>query len=211
MEPSETLAIESFSRSWLTSVNSSLHGLETPLRASLDCSHEAISEELDYRMPESRRSLEEDQNFNFDFPISQSPDALLHADQLFSDGLIRPIFINQSKIEASSSLNLAPTVPSSFSSGTVSAVQILCRFLGRWRRILPNCFGYVRPFSHRLRGSRIITRVDNVERIAWGVKSQSNSREASPRRRTAYSLDGCYDSESSIHEAVLHCKRSMRM
>jgi hypothetical protein len=101
-------------------------------------------------------------------------------------------------------------VPSSLSSKTVSAVQILCRFLGRWKRILPKCFGYVRPLSHRVRDSRISTRVDNVERIAWEVKSQSNSREASPSRRVAYSLDGCHDSESSIHDAVLHCKRSMR-
>ncbi|KAG6748165.1 hypothetical protein POTOM_048066 [Populus tomentosa] len=211
MESPETLAIESFSRSWLTSVNPSLQGLETALGASLDSSYGAISEEFDYRMQNSRRSLEEDQNFNFYFPISQSPDALLHADQLFSDGLIRPIFINQSKNEASSSLNLAPNVPSSLSSKTVSAVQILCRFLGRWKRILPKCFGYVRPLSHRVRDSRISTRVDNVERIAWEAKSQSNSREASPSRRVAYSLDGCHDSERSIHDAVLHCKRSMRM
>ncbi|KAJ6872917.1 membrane-associated kinase regulator 6 [Populus alba x Populus x berolinensis] len=209
MESPETLAIESFSRSWLTSVNPSLQGLETALGASPDSPREAISEELDYRMQNSRRSLEEDQNFNFYFPVSQSPDALLHADQLFSDGLIRPVFINQSKNEASSSLNLAPNVPSSLSSKTVSAVQILCRFLGRWKRILPKCFGYVRPLSHRVRDSRISTRVDNVERIAWEGKSQSNSREASPSRRVAYSLDGCHDSERSIHDAVLHCKRSM--
>ncbi|KAF9669021.1 hypothetical protein SADUNF_Sadunf14G0064100 [Salix dunnii] len=208
MESPETLAIESFSRSWLTSVNPSLQGLETALRASLDSSHEAISQELECRMQNSRKSLEQDQNFNFYFPISQSPDALLHADQLFSDGLIRPIFINQSKSEVSRSLNLAPTVPS-FSSKTVSAVQILCRFLGRWKRILPKCFGYVRPLSRRVRDSRISTRADYVERIAWEVKSHSNSREASPTRRVACSLDGCRDSERSIHEAVLHCKRSM--
>ncbi|KAJ6328722.1 hypothetical protein OIU77_010412 [Salix suchowensis] len=97
MESPEALAIESFSRSWLTSVNPSLQGLETSLRASLDSSHEAISQEFECRMQNSRKSLEEDQNFNFYFPISQSPDALLHADQLFSDGLIRPVFVNQSK------------------------------------------------------------------------------------------------------------------
>ncbi|KAJ6723023.1 KINASE REGULATOR-LIKE PROTEIN putative-RELATED [Salix koriyanagi] len=143
------------------------------------------------------------------FPFHNPPDALLHADQLFSDGLIRPVFVNQSKSEASRSLNLAPAVPSSFSSKTVSAVQILCRFLGRWKRILPKCFGYVRPLSRRVRGSRISTRVDNVERIAWEVKSHSSSREASPSRRVACSPDSCRDSERSIHEAVLHCKRSM--
>ncbi|KAJ6400658.1 hypothetical protein OIU84_016153 [Salix udensis] len=209
MESPEALAIESFSRSWLTSVNPSLQGLETSLRASLDSSHETISQEFECRMQSSRKSREEDQNFNFYFPISQSPDALLHADQLFSDGLIRPVFINQSKSEASTSLSLAPAVPSSFSSKTVSAVQILCRFLGRWKRILPKCFGYVRPLSRRVRGSRISTRVDNVERIAWEVKSHSSSREASPSRRVACSPDSCRDSERSIHEAVLHCKRSM--
>ncbi|KAG6663810.1 hypothetical protein CIPAW_02G048400 [Carya illinoinensis] len=52
-----------------------------------------------------------------------------------------------------------------------------------------------------LRGSRKCTGVDDFDRRSLEVKSWSSSPQASPEQRFA-------DMESSIHEAVLHCKRS---
>lgn len=212
MESSEPLAIESFSYSWLTSVSSPLDGLEELLRASFDSSHEATAEDLGYQMPKPKRSLEEVQNFNFDVPSSPYPDALVDADQLFSEGLIKPVFVGQSKIEASSSLDLLPKMQSSFpSSAVVPAVHIRCCNFERWRksskRILQNCFGYLRPLCHKIPGSRRSTRVDDIDRRARQVKSWSKSPRASPG--ITYSSTDCCDIENSIYEAVLHCKRSI--
>lgn len=211
MESSQPLAIDSFSHSWLTSINSSLDGLDELLRASLDSSLEATSKELEYKTTKSKRFLEEVQNFNFDVPICQSPDALVHADQLFSDGLIKPIFINQSKIEASNFLDLAPAMPSISSKTGVSAVDIRCHSFIRWRRSLQKCFGYLRTLCHRIGGLRKSIKVDDIDGRAWEVKRPSNSPGASPRQRTTYLRDDWCDIESSIYEAVLHCKRSMGM
>ncbi|KDP28549.1 hypothetical protein JCGZ_14320 [Jatropha curcas] len=213
MDSSQPLAIESFSYTWLTSINSRLDGLEE-LRASLDSYHEATSEELDYKILKSKRSLEEVQNFDFDVPISQYSDALVHADQLFSDGLIKPVFINQSKKEVSGSLDLDPT-SSLFSRTVVPTVHVQCHIFKRWRksseRILLKCFGYLRPLCYKITGSRNSTSVDDidrrVDRRVRQVKSWSNSPQESPGISNSRT-DWC-DIESSIYEAVLHCKRSI--
>eukprot|EP00257_Ricinus_communis_P028427 XP_025015841.1 probable membrane-associated kinase regulator 6 isoform X1 [Ricinus communis] len=212
MEFSQPLAIESFSRSWLTSASSHLYGLEEPLRASLDSSYEASGEELEYKILKSERSLEDVQNFNFDVPISEHPERLVHADQLFSDGLIKPVFVNQSKIEASDPLDLVPIPCSSFSSrNVVSTGHIQCHILKRWKksseRILRKCFGYLKPLCHKITGARKCTRVDDIDERARQVKSWSSLPQASPHR--IYSTNSWCDIESSIYEAVLHCKRSI--
>ncbi|XP_021683433.2 probable membrane-associated kinase regulator 6 [Hevea brasiliensis] len=212
MECSQPLAVESFSHSWLTSVSSPLNGLEELLRASLDSSHEAIFEELEYKVPKPKRSLEEVQNFNFDVPSSQFPDALVHADQLFAEGLIKPVFISQSKIDTSSSLVLVPKMHSSVvSSAVVPTVDIQCCIFKRWRkssqRILQKCVGHLRLLCRKLPGSIRTTRVDDIDRRARQVKIWSNSPQASPG--ITYTSTGWCDIESSIYDAVLHCKRSI--
>ncbi|KAF2291185.1 hypothetical protein GH714_020575 [Hevea brasiliensis] len=122
-------------------------GLQELLRASLDNS---TSEEIEYKIPKPKRSLEEVQNFNFDVPNSQHPDAVVDADQIFSKDLIKPVFISQSKIEIYNSLDLASKMHSSFSSSAVvPSVDIQCHIFKKWRkspqRILQKCFGFLRP------------------------------------------------------------------
>ncbi|XP_050204169.1 uncharacterized protein LOC126654142 isoform X1 [Mercurialis annua] len=216
IELSQPLAIESFSLSWLTNMNSPLDVLEDPLRASID------------------RSLKEVHNFNFDVPDSKYLEPFVHADQLFSDGYINTVFIDHTKIEATEPLGLIPTACSSFSSRTVvSSVHIERHILKRWinssDRILQKCFGYIRPLCRKITGTRKSTnaedrrprrvkiwrklpctgarrstRVDDIDRRAR--KSWSNLPQASPY--IAYSTNNWCDIESPIDEAVLHCKRS---
>ncbi|KAL5859621.1 hypothetical protein ACOSQ4_000917 [Xanthoceras sorbifolium] len=125
METSQSLATESFSYSWLSNVKPSFDSLDESLRASLDSYHEAISTDLDYKIIKSQRFWAEAQNFNFDIPVSQSPAALLHADELFSDGLIKPVYVDPSKIEMSHTSDSVtiPPVSSCSSRNIISAYQ----------------------------------------------------------------------------------------
>lgn len=216
MEASQPLATESFSYSWLSNVRPTLDGLDRPFRASLDNSHAATSKQSDYKMKKSKRCSEESQDFDFEIPISQSL-PIAHADELFFNGVMKPVFVDPSRIELSNASNNNPAMPlSSSSSGTAidQVVQDNCYFLRRRKkpleRILQKCFGCLRPLCHKiLKGSRKCTRVDDIDRRVSEVKSWSNSPQASPRQSIVYSTGDCCDMESSIYEAVLHCKRSI--
>ncbi|KAI9182140.1 hypothetical protein LWI28_022492 [Acer negundo] len=124
METSQSLAVESFSYSWLSNIKPSFDSLDESPRASLDSFHEATSADLDYKIVKSQRFQGESQNFNFDIPISQSPAPFLHADELFSDGLIKPVYVDPSKIETSHTSDpvIVPPV-SSFSSRNIIAAH----------------------------------------------------------------------------------------
>uniref|UniRef100_A0A5B7B684 Putative membrane-associated kinase regulator 6 n=1 Tax=Davidia involucrata TaxID=16924 RepID=A0A5B7B684_DAVIN len=257
METSQPLATESFSYSWLINKKPSFDGLNEPFRISLDNSDEATSEQRKSKMVTSKGFLVEAQNFNFDIPISESPAAFVHADEIFSDGHIIPIYVDPSKIEAFNSSNSVPAIPvSALSSKTVCpANKSHCHFLRKWRksskRVLQNYFGLLKPLCRKVGCSRRSIKVDDIDRKVWEVKSWSNSPVASPRQSTAYSTSDCCgikrngtkiadtdmvfqngkswsssplaspqrspsystgdwcDIESSIYEAILHCKRSI--
>ncbi|CAN1157289.1 hypothetical protein LINPERHAP2_LOCUS21476 [Linum perenne] len=199
---SQSLAIESFSNSWLTSINTSFFdSLESSssLRPSLDMSM-----------------------FNFDIPSSSSQAALASADQLFVNGLIKPTEqLTNYPSPPSSPQPPDPPLASSSSSATAatskrgdivaSVVDVQCRVFCRWRkmstRVVMKCFRRM-----WVRSSRKSIRVDDVGRRVLEVRSLSNSPpQVSPRRLSAgYSTDGNWsDVDSSIYEAVLHCKRSI--
>lgn len=198
MEKSHPLAIESFSSSWLsnaTSLNNS--------REALDCT--LVKETL---------------NFNFDIPTS--PVALLHADELFSDGLIKPVFVHDpSERDSSNSSDFLTVLPgSSFcvKGIGISSLEGRCDCFLKWRksskRIIQKCFGQLRSLCSRviIRSSRKRIRVNDIDRrLEWEVRRFSdNSPETSPQRSTAYySVDEWGDIESSIRDAILHCKRSI--
>jgi hypothetical protein len=213
MEASQPLATESFSYSWLSNVRPTLDGLDRPFRASLDSSHAATSKESDYRVIKSRRCSEESQDFDFEILTSQSP-PLAHADELFSNGVIKPVSVDPSRLEVSNYSNNNPAMPSSSSSSRIAiqVVQDNSHFL-RWKkpleRILLKCFGCFRPSCHKIKGSRKCTRVDDIDRRVSEVKRWSNSPQASPQPSIVCSTGDCCDRESSIYEAVLHCKRSI--
>ncbi|KAI3444476.1 hypothetical protein Pfo_001141 [Paulownia fortunei] len=240
MENSQPLATESFSYSWLT--DRKPH------------SSDALPENLRTIFPEC--SSEKEQNFNFDVPFTASPIAIVHADEIFSDGHIRPVYFDRSKVEAlKTSTSVPPSPISSYSLGNpiVANKNQYC-LLGKWRKsskiILQKCFGFVKPLCQRIGCSRKSNRVDDLERKVCEVQSWSNSLEASPRPSSAYSVvdwsdvkkignkvdhyyglkrvkswssspqtspritpshssNAWYDVESSIHEAILYCKRSI--
>ncbi|TXG62958.1 hypothetical protein EZV62_009952 [Acer yangbiense] len=145
METSQSLAVESFSYSWLSNVKPSFDSLDESPRASLDSLHEATSADLDYKTVKSQRLQGESQDFNFDIPISPSPAPFLHADELFSDGLIKPVYVDPSKIETSHTSDPVTVSPvSSFSSrniivahqetqGKVTGLMILTGEFGKLR------------------------------------------------------------------------------
>lgn len=232
METSQPLSIESFSYSWLVNLKPSLESQENSLRISLDASDEASSFiEMDPRMPPSKRFFRSSQDFNFDCPVSQSPLTLVHADELISDGYLMPFFVEPLKIETfEASSNSNKNLPISLHSPKHGAISgpnhsdcssmRRCRRLSR--RIIHKYFNFLSPLYRRIRGQRTSSKAGHADkRIHYHHQHQpvKNSRvyssETSPRISvTAYSADdwrkSC-DSDSSIYEAVLHCKRSIGM
>ncbi|KAJ6764871.1 KINASE REGULATOR-LIKE PROTEIN putative-RELATED [Salix koriyanagi] len=114
MEASQPISIESFSYSWLVNLKPSLESLDNSFRASLDASDEASFIEMDPRMPPSKRFFINSQDFKFDFPISQSPLTLVHADELFSNGYVMPLFIDPLKMEAYDVSDSTSALPARF-------------------------------------------------------------------------------------------------
>ena len=219
METSQPLSIESFSYSWLVNLKPSLESLDSSLRASIDAPDEAPFIEMDPRMPPSKRFFRNSQDFKFDFPISQSPLTLVHADELFSNGYVMPLFIDPLKMEAydvSDSTSALPA-PSHAPKTAVSACKPQrCSSLRRCRRlskqIVQKYLDFLRPLYRRIRGHRSSSRAENIDSKVQVMKNWVYSTETSPRISVAYSVDDFWrrscDSESSIYEAVLHCKRS---
>ncbi|TKY58831.1 membrane-associated kinase regulator 6 [Spatholobus suberectus] len=208
METSLPLATESFSYSWLPNCKPLANDLKETLRESTYNSCGGTT---------NSPLMEEWQDFNFDISITQSPSVLAHADELFSNGLIKPVYVDPSKLE---SCNTTPDSTqsspiSSFSSRIVSprTVQIHHGFLTRWKtstcRTLRILSRYVNQLCQKIGSSRKSTKVDDIDKEEWLVNSWSSSRQASPKSITVNPIGALHDHENSIYEAVLHCKRSI--
>ncbi|KAI9111351.1 hypothetical protein K1719_017041 [Acacia pycnantha] len=168
------------------------------------------------------------QSFNFDFSVTLSPQpgGFAHADELFSDGFIRPVYGDPLKMEScntpdSTTTQTMPMSSSLFYSGIVSPRSLGTHhdhhdgFFTKWRKssqkILRSSFGYFKQLYRRVGCSRKSTRVGDFEKAECEVKSWSISQQSSPISVKAYSMGdySMFDYENSIHEAVLHCKRSI--
>ncbi|XP_057780380.1 probable membrane-associated kinase regulator 6 [Salvia miltiorrhiza] len=212
MENSKPLATESFSYSWL--VDRKQHSLDV------------LTEIIKPNLPQ--KSYEKDQNFNFDVSLTAFHAALVHADEIFADGQLMPVYAFK---ETPASVPASPLFSYATRSPFDGAKKESC-LVEKWRRsskrILHKCFGLIRPLY---RSSRKNNRVDDLERKVCEVRSWTNSLQASPRPSSAASLKKvrswgaspqasprlspsrassawCGD-ESSIHEAILYCKRSI--
>ncbi|KAM3215861.1 hypothetical protein P3L10_025301 [Capsicum annuum] len=129
----QPLATESFSYSWLLDKKPSIDGLTESPRPSYT-SHDDAEEELQF-ITYLKRSLKEEQNFNFDVhPVC--------TDEIFSDGYIMPRYLDRSKIESFReafnnfntnslvpSTSTPPTPISKLSNSTTSQAD----FLEKWR------------------------------------------------------------------------------
>ncbi|XP_057446139.1 probable membrane-associated kinase regulator 6 [Lotus japonicus] len=226
METSHPLSIESFSYSWLVNLKPSLESLDSSFRTSdLDASDETFSSyiEMDPRMPPSKRFFRNSHDFKFDFQISQNS-PLVDADELFSNGYLMPLFVES--IEAYNASDENPSLPSSSSSSSssshvpkkvVPSGPSRCPSLKRCktlsRRMFQKYLNFLRPLCKRLRGqNKSGSNPEAMVKRTQSVKNRRHYSESSPRISVAYSADdwrkSC-DSDSSIYEAVLHCKRSI--
>ncbi|KAK8692743.1 hypothetical protein V6N13_070350 [Hibiscus sabdariffa] len=182
METAQSLSIESFSYSWLVN-----------LRPSVDSLEAASFIEMDPTLPPSKRFLQTSQDLNkFDFPISQTPPltALVHADEIFSDGYIVPVPFFLSRSSSTPALQ-REQVPD---SGTKRRGRGRCLRKCRTRlskRMFLKYLDFLRSLFSRIRG----------------FNSCSKPEKPSPRTHDPWRKS--VDSESSIYEAVLHCKQSI--
>lgn len=204
METSQSLSIESFSHSW--SVNP-----EGFFRSS----DEASFIEMDPTLPPSQRffSVSLPDFSNFDFPVSESPLTLLHADELISNGFLVPLFAQPIKSDSFDRAFDSPELSQKDQVPSPDAIRCAplkrCRRLSR--RIFRKYLEVIRPICLKLRRfgfgyGRRSSRTEERKRYEFsGVVSTRTSG-------VAYSVDNwrrSCDSESSIHEAVLHCKRTI--
>ncbi|XP_057951146.1 probable membrane-associated kinase regulator 6 [Malania oleifera] len=220
MDSSNPLSIESFSYSWLINLKPSFESLDDSLRASLDTSDEASFIEMDPKMPPSKRFYRNSQDFNFDFPTSPTPLTLVHADEIFSNGLLMPFFVDRLKMEAHDASNTIPSAPISSHAPKmfqrVPPRKFRCSSLRRCRRLSKHIFqkylDFFMPLFQRVRSRRSGSKADSIETRIQVEQNWVHSPATSPRTSVAYSVydprRSC-DSESSIYEAVLHCKRSI--
>lgn len=183
METSQPLATDSFSYSWLPNSKLPPNDLVEPLR---DSTCYSIISTLQ----------EEFQNFNFDTSIIHSPFFLAHADELFSDGLIKPVFLDPSRLESSCNTPDFKKTKKKFHHGNLTRWKTLT---SQTLRILSRYFNKLRK---KVRCSRKSNKVDDIGKKEWQVKR-------SPKSVIVHPIGALHDHENSIYEAVLHCKRSI--
>ncbi|XP_022945773.1 probable membrane-associated kinase regulator 6 [Cucurbita moschata] len=198
-----------------------------PVRTSIDASDEASSFiEMDPRMPPSKRFCRNSQDFKFDFPVSPPSLAIVHADQLISNGCLVPFFIDPLKVQTYEDededfnpksshtqehvLPLPLPLPLPSNTSDCSSMR-KCRKLSK--KVLHKYLSFFKPLYQRIRGYKASSsKSENVARRSKSMKNWEYTYDASPRISVAYTADdwrrSC-DSESSIYEAVLHCKKSI--
>lgn len=222
VETSQPLSIESFSYSWLINLKPSLESLSESFRAAMDSSDESFFIEMDPNMPASKRFKKLDKGLDFNFSISEQPTAaIVHADELFCDGLLMPLVDSSRTKEYSDSSPCAAPLSDFRHRNTASGDhKIRCSSLRRCRslvsrKMFEKYLYFLFPLLGKMRCCRLLSKNRAAGNGIWEVKNnKSCSSQASPRTSVgSFPSDwrrSC-DSESSIHEAVLHCKRSIGM
>ncbi|KAG7016842.1 putative membrane-associated kinase regulator 6, partial [Cucurbita argyrosperma subsp. argyrosperma] len=189
---SQPLSIESFSYSWLVNIRSSFESRRNSFTTSLD---EASFIEMDPTMPPSKRFYFTSSRTSHDFAfptLSRSPSLpLVHADQLISNGYLIPAaYEGAHGIIGSPAVKLTAEPLGKLESSC--SLRKSCRRLSR--QIFEKYLNFFRP---------IFRRVQRVE----GNGNKKITREAH-QCCDEWRRSSC-DSESSIYDAVLHCKRSI--
>ncbi|XP_057526731.1 probable membrane-associated kinase regulator 6 [Amaranthus tricolor] len=217
VETSQPLSIESFSYSWLINLKPSLESVSESFRAAMDSSDESFFIEMDPNMPASKRFKKLNWDFDFNLPFSeQSTAAIVHADEIFCEGFLMP---SRSKDYRDSSPCASPLSDFQNREAIVGDHRkFRCSSLRRCRSILSRkmfekYLYFLFPLLGKIRSYRSKSKDRTANNRLWAVKNnRSCSPQASPRTSIC-SLPGDWrrscDSESSIHEAVLHCKKSI--
>lgn len=218
MDSAQPLTTESFSYS-LVNFKPAQEDLDSSLRASLELLDEASFIEMDPRLPPSKRFHQKSNSydFKFDFPASSVPPTHAHADELFSGGYVLPIFANPVKIKSyeakfdSVCTLSSPSHPPKFCTPENKIHSPSLRRCGRLsKRVLNKYFQLFRPLCQVIRRCKLSSKRES-SRTQTGMNCIYPT-DSSPRISSAYSVDNwrrSCDSDSSIYEAVLHCKRSI--
>lgn len=224
MEATATISIESLSYRWLLNLKSTFENLDD----SLEASDEAVFIVMDPKMTPSKRFLGDTQDFNFPIstPSNNNNLTFLHAEELFSNGFLMPLFLtNPSKIESitnttsnnsTTSSSLPINSKPSKNNLIISINQIHSIFAKKcWKsskRIFRKYLGFFKLSSviyHKQSSSKSL--VDRNWDDSQKKQIMSSSSSSSPTRRTNYYYCSSTDAEGSIYEAVLHCKKSIGM
>ncbi|KAK1409114.1 hypothetical protein QVD17_35639 [Tagetes erecta] len=201
MEASQPLSVESFSYTWLVHRNPSLDTPNRSFRLSFDAATSFI--EMDPNLTPSKRfTLHQD--FDFNMPNSQAPTTLVHADKLISNGTL------VSSKSHSGSIYASPLPPATKEEGRFRKCRSMS--LSKCNKvpkiIIQKYIDFVRPLWCRMiHGRTNSSRIKRVEN--WECSSASGSRTSGVCLPDNIRRSG--DSESSIHEAVVHCKKTIGM
>ncbi|KAI7734654.1 hypothetical protein M8C21_026342, partial [Ambrosia artemisiifolia] len=202
---------------WLVNRKPSFESPKGSFRDSFD---ESNFIEMDPKLSASKRFLVFHQDFDFDLPTIQP---CVHADELISNGILLPLFLKPLDIEIYDS-------DSNSNSNSSNPALSMCS------TALEKPFSYRRTRSLSLRrliwlkmrrgrcDTNEVKRAENWEfsrtidsygsdnwSRSWVFESAQNGM-LSPRTSEACGVDNwrrSCDSESSIYEAVLHCKKTI--
>ncbi|KAL1822248.1 hypothetical protein ACET3Z_009026 [Daucus carota] len=184
----------------------------------LDAYDEASFIEMDPQLSSSKRLFKGSQDF--DFPISEAPMGLVDADELILNGFIVPVFVNQVKADAyddpapscASASSSSKKLHSVSDSGNRTRGSSLKKCQKLSKQIFLKYLDFLKPLCQRVRERRSGSRVGTFTARLHGERNWDCSASTSTRVRVANSSDNwrrSCDSESSIYEAVLHCKRTI--
>ncbi|XP_006280969.2 probable membrane-associated kinase regulator 6 [Capsella rubella] len=217
--------IDSFSYSWLVNFPSlDDHHHQT----YEDSSSSSSFIEMDPRLPPSRRFIiktSHESSFKFDSFVSFSDEdhsSLVHADELFRDGYVVPYRLKATSSSAATEEESEPLdTTTTTTTGKIETRGVKskssCRKLRRVSKwVLLKYLDFLTPLCRRLRRCRSAgpnIGMDSRIRVTTSSRSRvysSDETTSSPRISVAddYNWRRSCDSESSIYEAVLHCKKS---
>lgn len=202
MENSQTLATDSFSYSWL--INRKPTSIDNINGFLVESHHRP-----------SLLKKEEEEDFDFNVNCGDADRNLIPADEIFSGGCIKPLYHNSSPISSSTPISAS----TSFSPPPRINITNANNRMRKWSKSpLFKCFEFLsRRFGHwwcSRKSVRVIDFLDRNDICEVGIIS-SSGRDSSllvfhsvPNSPAA----GSRDVEiTSIHEAILHCKRSFGM
>ncbi|XP_020585736.1 probable membrane-associated kinase regulator 6 [Phalaenopsis equestris] len=225
MESINQISIESFSHGWLTNINSpfDFDSLEDSLRRSFDAIDSTSFIEMD---PDffSMRWIDST-SFDFTLPSSSEPSNLVHADQIFSNGQLlpsTPLKKNEPHFSPDSALNRTFSIGSSKKlfpeinhwDESISANASPThknrktspgKRLRKYLNFLIPLYKKVKKLKMMMSLRAIRSCGDSLIRSVR-MKNEFSSMERNRGGRVNRVFD--LEFECSIHDAILHCKKS---
>ncbi|KAI0488084.1 hypothetical protein KFK09_027910 [Dendrobium nobile] len=240
MENRSQISIESFSYEWLNNINPTFDfdSLEDSLRRSFEAQDSSSFIEMDPDFFSIRWTDLE--GFDFNLPAGCEPSDLVHADQIFSNGLLLPLSTTlkekQASFSADSALtrsvsmdfsktllfdrnhwdnsvstNTSPAYYSPYSLPLDSGASKLKLPLNRHRKnsawkILRQYLNFLIPLYKKVKKLKMISLRTTR---SCGDSPISLARMTNEFSNIEQNRAFNWEFESSIHDAVLHCKKSI--